>query len=330
MNHKVYLVTGAAGFIGFHVAKRLLRNKKNIVVGIDNINNYYSPELKYSRLRILKYHKNFIFKKIDILKNKKLLNLFEKYKFYKVIHLAAQAGVRYSLKKPKTYIYSNILGFFNIIELSKKFRIRHFVYASSSSVYGSNTNHPFSETSEINKPIQIYAATKIANESIAHSYSSLYGLKTSGVRFFSVYGPWGRPDQALFTFTNQILNNKKIDLFNNGNHTRDFTYIDDLVDGIIKIVNNPPKKKQINILPYEIFNLGSGKSIKLKKYLYYIEKFLKRKVKINYLPLQKGDMVDISSDISKAKKLLSYYPKVQVNEGIKKFLKWYLEFYNQK
>ena len=334
------LITGVAGFIGFHVAKKLLQNNKISIVGIDNLNRYYSPRLKLSRLKILKQYPNFFFKKMNIVNYGQLKNLFKKNKFEKVINLAAQAGVRYSLKKPRTYIRSNIIGFFNIIDLSKDYKVKHLIYASSSSVYGANKNLPFPENSPANHPIQLYAATKLSNETMAHAYSSLYKLPTTGVRFFSVYGPWGRPDQALFIFTKKILNNQKIRLFNYGNHSRDFTYIDDLVEGILKILKKIPQTtynksykkltQDTSVYPYEIYNLGSGKTVKLKKYLSLIEKFLGKKAKINYLSLQKGDVINVSCDISKAKKLLGYNPKTQVTKGIFKFVEWYLQFFHKK
>jgi UDP-glucuronate 4-epimerase len=340
MKKKNILITGVAGFIGFHVAKKLLNDKNNNIIGIDSLNKYYSPKLKIARLNILKKKLNFSFKKINIVHYQKLQNLFKKNKFEKVINLAAQAGVRYSLKKPRTYIRSNIIGFFNIIDLSKDYKIKHLIYASSSSVYGANKNLPFPENSPANHPIQLYAATKLSNESMAHAYSSLYKLPTSGIRFFSVYGPWGRPDQALFIFTKKILNNQKLKLFNYGNHTRDFTYIDDLVEGIVKISKKVPQMsnnknyKKLNqdtsVYPYEIYNLGSGKTVKLKQYLSLIEKFLRKKAKIDYLPLQKGDVINVSCSISKAKKLLGYNPKTQVAKGIFKFVEWYLQFFHKK
>ena len=236
---KIQLVTGVAGFIGFSLALSLLK-KKYKIIGIDNLNNYYDINLKKSRLKILKKFKNFEFIKIDLKQYKDLNKIFIKKKINIVYHLAAQAGVRYSIEAPRAYINSNIIGFFNVLELCKTHRIKHLIYASSSSVYGANKNFPFSESDNCTHPIQLYAATKLSNESMAHSYSALYKLPTSGVRFFTVYGPWGRPDQALFLFTKNILENKKINLFNYGNHTRDFTYIDDVIEGLIKIGKKIP------------------------------------------------------------------------------------------
>ena len=237
------LITGAAGFIGFHVSLKLLKSGKN-VVGIDNLNNYYDPKLKISRLNILKKYKNFIFKKIDLVDRKNLNKIFQKNKIEKVVNLAAQAGVRYSLINPKSYIDTNIVGFFNVIDLSREYKVKHFIYASTSSVYGALQKMPFKETYTTDHPIQLYAATKKSNELIAHSYSHIYKLPTTGLRFFTVYGPWGRPDMALFKFTKNILSNKKIDVYNYGNHSRDFTYIEDIVQGILKSTNKIPKYKE--------------------------------------------------------------------------------------
>ena len=334
-----YLITGAAGFIGFHLALRLLKQKK-IIVGIDNLNSYYDIKLKKSRLKILKKFSNFNFYKIDICNYEKLNILFSKNKFKKIYHLAAQAGVRYSLEQPREYIKSNINGFFNILEACKKFNSGYLIYASSSSVYGASKKFPFSEQDYCSHPIQLYAATKRSNELMAHSYSALYNLPTAGIRFFTVYGPWGRPDQALFLFTKNILNNKKINLFNNGKHSRDFTYIDDIVDGIIKIGNKVPKKNLIwkatnpipssSKFPFEIYNIASNRNIKLTKYVSIIEKYLGKKALINKMPLQKGDVIDVSSNINKISSKLKYMPKTNVELGVKKFIDWYLDYYKKK
>ena len=261
----MYLVTGSAGFIGFHFSLFLLQKKKR-VVGIDNINNYYDQKLKKDRLKILKKYKNFIFHKIDITNEKKLEFVFNKYKFYYVINLAAQAGVRYSVSNPEKYISTNINGFFNVINLSHKKKIKHFLYASTSSVYGKNENYPLKEDFSSSHPAQIYAATKKSNEMIAHSYSSIFNLPTTGLRFFTVYGPWGRPDMALFKFTKNIIKKKKIELYNHGDHIRDFTYIDDIVKSIYLILNKIPKKNKLynfkkmnpknSYCPFRILNIG--------------------------------------------------------------------------
>ena len=336
--NKTYLITGVAGFIGFSLAINLLK-KKNKIIGLDNLNNYYDINLKKNRLKILKKFKNFNFIKVDLIDFKLLSNIFKKKNFSHVFHLAAQAGVRYSLEAPREYINSNILGFYNILELSKKKKIKHLIYASSSSVYGANKTYPFSEKNNCSHPIQLYAATKISNEVMAHSYSSLYNLPTSGIRFFTVYGPWGRPDQALFIFTKNIIENKTINLFNYGNHTRDFTYIDDIVDGIIRIGKSIPKKNNNwnsvrptpsdSKFPYQIYNIASNRRVKLTSYLKILEKNLEKKAKIKYLPLQKGDVQDVSSSIKKIKSKLNYNPKTNVELGVKKFVDWYKSYYKK-
>jgi UDP-glucuronate 4-epimerase len=327
------LITGVAGFIGFHTAKKLLENGKNII-GIDNYDKYYDVKLKKKRISILnnhKFKKKFIFVKLDLVK------LFKKYKIKKIINLAAQAGVRHSLINPKSYIKSNLVGFANILELCRNFKINHLTYASTSSVYGANTKQPFSEKDGVDHPLQLYAATKRANELMAHSYSNLFNLPTTGLRFFTVYGPWGRPDMALFIFTKNILNNKVIKVFNNGKHIRDFTYIDDIVDGIIKANDeNLKKNKKINFKtnnpstsksPFKIYNIGNSNAVSLMKYIKLIEKYLGKKAKKKFLKLQRGDVPKTLSDISKIKKDLNYNPKTSVEEGVKNFINWYKKFY---
>jgi len=336
---KKILITGAAGFIGFHVCLRLLRLGKK-VIGLDNLNNYYDPNLKLSRLKILQKNRNFTFEKINLQNDKKLKKIFQTNKIEKVVNLAAQAGVRYSLINPKSYVDSNIFGFFNLIDLSRKYKIKHFVYASTSSVYGLSTKMPFKESSTTDHPIQLYAATKKSNELIAHSYSYIYKLPTTGLRFFTVYGPWGRPDMALFKFTKNILSNKKIDIFNYGNHSRDFTYIDDIVQGIVKSINKIPKRNKNfkfsnpklaeSIAPFTVYNIGNGKKVKLMKYISEIEKYLNKDAKKNFKQLQKGDIKDTHSNLQKIKKNLGYKSKTSVKEGIKNFLDWYLNFYKIK
>ena len=330
------LVTGSAGFIGFHLCKKLLKMGKK-VVGIDNINNYYDQKLKLSRLKILKKDKNFFFYKIDIKDEKKLKKVFDKNKINYVVNLAAQAGVRYSLINPKSYIETNLVGFFNIINFSRVYKIKHFVYASTSSVYGALKKLPFKETYSTDHPIQLYAATKKSNEIIAHAYSHIYKMPTTGLRFFTVYGPWGRPDMALFKFTKNILSKKKIDVFNYGKHTRDFTFIDDIVQGIFKSIKKIPKEnKKFNFkkpllskssAPFSIYNIGNGKQVKLMKYISEIEDYLKIKAKKNFIKLQKGDIKDTHSDLSKIKKNLNYKSSTSVKNGVRKFLDWYLQYY---
>ena len=330
------LVTGAAGFIGFHTCLRLLKNNFK-VLGIDNLDNYYDVDLKKARIRILNKYKNFIFVKSDITDRVSVKKIFNNYNFKKVIHLAAQAGVRYSIKHPEKYIDVNINGFFNIIENSQKKKIKHFIYASTSSVYGFNENYPLKEDFSACHPAQIYAATKRSNELIAHSYSSLFNLPTTGLRFFTVYGPWGRPDMALFKFVTNIISGKKIDLYNKGNHARDFTYIDDVVDSIFSVINNIPKGDKLwrkkfpnpkfSYCPYRIINVGGSNPIKLKIFINIIEDYLKIKSKKNYLSLQKGDVVKTQSSITWSKKILNLYPKTKPQTGIKLFLDWYKSYY---
>ncbi len=321
MKNKKYLITGSAGFIGFHLSKKLL-TKGFIVIGIDNLNNYYDQKLKKDRNKILKKFKNYKFKKIDIRNYKKLESIFKKNLIHGVVNLAAQAGVRYSLKNPRSYIENNINGFFNILELSKKYKIKKLVYASTSSIYGLQKKFPLKENFNTDNPIQLYAATKKSNELMATSYSHLYKMDTVGLRFFTVYGPWGRPDMALFKFTKNIIMGKPIEVFNKGKHERDFTYVDDIVDGIINIIIN--KKSKFGA---KIFNIGNGKKIKLLKYIQLIEKNLKRKSKKKFLPLQKGDVIKTHSDTKLIKKHYNYQSKTEVSYGVKKFIEWYVSYF---
>ena len=336
---KKILITGAGGFIGFHLSKKLLDNKFK-VLGIDNLNNYYSVKLKKDRLKILKKYKNFTFSKIDISNKKKIKLQFKRFKPDIVVNLAAQAGVRYSLIDPDAYAKTNLIGFFNILDSCRIFKISNLIYASTSSVYGANKKMPFKEIDIADHPIQFYAATKRSNEIMAHSYSSLYKIKTTGLRFFTVYGPWSRPDMSLLKFAKNISENKKIDLFNYGNHTRDFTYVGDIVDGILNIINkknNKISKKRINILDpssssngrFQIYNIGSQKPIALMKYVYLLEKYLGKKAKTNKLPLQKGDILDTYSSTKKLKRDYNYLPKTSVENGIKEFVKWFKNYYNK-
>lgn len=314
------LVTGAAGFIGFHVSSELLRRGFD-VIGVDNINEYYDPQLKEARLNILLKNRNFIFHKIDICDFESLEKIFKENKIKKVCHLAAQAGVRYSLQNPFSYQKSNNEGFLNIIELSKRFNVENFVYASSSSVYGANTKLPFSEEDRVDMPISLYAATKRANELVAYSYSHLFNLPCSGLRFFTVYGPWGRPDMALFIFTKSILEDKPIQIYNYGDMGRNFTYIDDIVDGVRRVLDHPAK--------YEIYNIGNDKAEKLLDFIEEIEKCLGKKAIREYLPMQPGDVKYTMADISKIRKL-GYEPTTDIAEGIRKFIDWYLSYYYKK
>ena len=325
-----FLVTGNAGFIGFHICRKLLE-RGDTVVGLDNLNQYYDIGLKRSRLKILKKigiskKKKYFFHKIDLLNRKKIQKVFRKYKFDRVIHLAAQAGVRYSLKNPEAYIKSNQVGFFNVIDLACKFKVPHFIYASSSSVYGDNRKLPFREHSNTDQPRQIYAVTKKSNELMAHSYSSLYKLKTTGLRYFTVYGPWGRPDMALFKFTKNILQKKKITVFNKGNHQRDFTYIDDVVN-LTLLASDRISHFNKNKTPFKIFNIGNNSPIKLNKFINIIEKILKIKSRKNMINLQKGDMVNTYSNSSKIFKKFNYSITSNHYDNIAKFIHWYKNYY---
>ena len=327
------LITGSAGFIGFHLSKKLL-DEGHRVVGLDNINDYYDKNLKENRLSILKGYKNFFLYKRDLINQDDLNEVFQKYKFTKVVHLAAQAGVRYSLSHPKAYIDSNIYGFFNVIEMCRKYKIEHLIFASSSSVYGMNEKYPFSEKDPVDHPVSLYGATKRSNELIAHSYSHLYNLKCTGLRFFTVYGPWGRPDMALFLFTKAILNKEKINVYNNGEMRRDFTYISDIVNGIILILNSSKNYDVKNDLnpslskaPFRIFNIGKNTPVKLMDFIYEIEKQLNMKAKINFMPLQPGDVIKSHANVEELINEFEYEPQISVEYGIEKFISWYKEYY---
>ena len=319
MSKNKILVTGSAGFIGYHLCKSLLNDNFD-VLGIDNINDYYDVNLKKSRLNELRKNKNFIFEKIDIANRESLSKSFIKFQPSIVVNLAAQAGVRYSIENPYEYMNSNLAGFLNIIELCRQNTVKNFVYASSSSVYGNNKKIPFSEIDRVDTPISLYGVTKRANELIAYSYSHLYNLKTTGLRFFTVYGPWGRPDMAMFIFTKNILEGKPIQVYNNGKMERDFTYIDDIISGIRSAI-----KKNYD---FEIFNLGNNKSEHLMDMISIIENKLNMKAILNFLPLQPGDVIKTSSDIKLSIEKLDYKPSVSINKGIPIFIDWYKNFYN--
>jgi UDP-glucuronate 4-epimerase len=313
------LVTGAAGFIGFHVSQRLC-NLGNEVVGIDNVNPYYDPSLKEARLKQLEACKGFHFHKMDICDYEGLVTLVKKYPVSKICHLAAQAGVRYSLENPFAYQKSNNEGFLNLIEIARHNKVENFVYASSSSVYGGNTKLPFSEADRVDSPISLYAATKRGNELTAFCYSHLYGLKCTGLRFFTVYGPWGRPDMALFLFTKAILEGRPIEVFNEGRMKRNFTYIDDIVEGVLLALAHP--------VPYEIFNIGNSRAEDLMDFIREIEKNLGKKAIMDFKPMQAGDVPATVADIEKLSKL-GYCPKTNIDEGIRKFVEWYRGYYHQ-
>ncbi|HPD26723.1 MAG TPA: NAD-dependent epimerase/dehydratase family protein [Candidatus Marinimicrobia bacterium] len=315
------LVTGSAGFIGFHLARQLLQEGIE-VVGYDNVNDYYDPSLKEARLRILNDFDQFKFYRADLCDLATLQKVFSDQTIEKVVHLAAQAGVRYSLINPFAYQKSNLEGFLNIIELSKRAKVKNFIYASSSSVYGNNRHLPFSVQDNVDRPISLYAATKKSNELIAHVYAHLYQLPCTGLRFFTVYGPFGRPDMALFIFTKNILEGKPIDVYNFGQMKRDFTYIDDIVAGLRSAIDKP--------FPYEIFNLGNHRSENLMDFIHLIEEYSGRKAQINFQPIQPGDVPETYADISTATEKLGFVPRTQIREGIKLFLDWYFEYYHIK
>jgi len=329
------LITGSSGFIGFHLSKFLLE-KGNTIHGVDSMNNYYDVNLKEARLKILLKYKKFSFSKIKLENNKKIENVFIRFKPQIVIHLAAQAGVRYSIDKPRVYLKSNIDGTFNVIESSYKIKVKHLIMASSSSVYGANKKIPFKEIDKTETQLSIYASTKKSNESMAHSYSNIWNIPITMLRFFTVYGPWGRPDMALFKFTKGIIENKKIDIYNNGKMYRDFTYIDDIVNGIDLLINKPPslkyKKKYKNdslssVAPFRVLNIGNTKKVFLLNFIKEIEKQLGKKAIRNYMPLQKGDVKQTLSDTSLLKSITKYNPKTNYKTGIKKFIDWYLKYY---
>jgi UDP-glucuronate 4-epimerase len=329
------LVTGSSGFIGFHLSKLLLE-KGNKVHGVDCMNNYYDVKLKKARLNILRKYKNFSFTKTFLENETKLKKSFKKFKPNIVIHLAAQAGVRYSIDKPRVYLNSNVNGTFNVIEASHQNKVKHLIMASSSSVYGANKNIPFKETDKTETQLSIYASTKKANESMAHSYSNIWKIPITMLRFFTVYGPWGRPDMALFKFTKGILENKKIDIYNYGKMYRDFTYIDDIVNGIKLLINKPPNNKQKNkykndslssVAPFRILNIGNTKKVFLLNFVKQIELALGKKAIRNYMPLQKGDVKQTLSSTKLLKDITGYNPKTNYKVGIKNFIAWYKEYY---
>ena len=333
---KKILVTGCAGFIGYHVAEKLL-SRNHTVTGLDNLNDYYDVNLKKVRLARLQAQANFIFEFADLSDRETIENIFSKYQFDCVINLAAQAGVRYSIQNPQIYINSNIQGFLNILEGCRHSQVEHLVYASSSSVYGGQTKQPFNESDSADHPMALYAATKKANELMAHSYSSLYKLPTTGLRFFTVYGPWGRPDMALFLFIKNILLDKPIDVFNNGNMVRDFTYIDDIVESVARVVDHvaTPNPKwdsdhpdcATSYAPYRIYNIGNNNTTSLIDYIRALEKALGKKAKYNFLPMQAGDVPSTNADVTRLETELGYRPTVLVEEGVRRFVEWYRDWY---
>jgi len=322
---KKILITGVAGFIGYHLADKLL-SKNYQIIGIDNLNDYYDPILKQDRLNNLKKFSNFEFHKIDFIQNNELTSIFNNNQFNQVIHLGAQAGVRYSITNPQFYIDTNITGFLNILENCNNYNVENIIYASSSSIYGDNKDLPFSENDKTEKQISMYGVSKKTNELMAHTYSNLYGLKTIGLRFFTVYGPWGRPDMALYIFTKAIIENKNIDLFNKGSHTRSFTYISDIVEPIYRLIKINENNQKI-LSNNDILNIGGSEPVKLLRFIDIIEDYLGKKAKIKLKPMQQGDIQDTNADITKLKKITDYKPQVDIEEGIKRFIDWYKAYH---
>jgi UDP-glucuronate 4-epimerase len=330
------LVTGAAGFIGFHTAKQLL-DRGDTVVGLDNFNDYYDVALKEGRAKMLAAYDNFRMARIDLADRSAMEALFAEEKFDKVINLAAQAGVRYSIENPHSYIDSNVVGFVNILEGCRHNNVKHLVYASSSSVYGANTTMPFSVHQNVDHPLALYGATKKANELMAHTYSNLYKLPTTGLRFFTVYGPYGRPDMALFLFTKNIIEDKPIDVFNFGKHRRDFTYIDDIVEGVVRTMDHTAEPNEewdpanpdpgTSMAPYRLYNIGNQQPVELMDYIGAIEKTLGKKAAMNLLPLQAGDVPDTWADTESLANDVGYQTRTPIEVGVKNFVEWYLEFY---
>lgn len=335
-NNIKILVTGSAGFVGFHLSEKLCTNNYK-VYGIDNLNDYYDVNLKSARLTKLQDYQNFNFERMDLVEKEKLFNLFENEKFDYVINLAAQAGVRYSIENPYAYIDSNIVGFINILEACRNYPVKHLIYASSSSVYGANVKQPFSENDNVDHPVSLYAATKKSNELMAHTYSNLYNIPTTGLRFFTVYGPYGRPDMAYFSFTKNIIEGKTINVFNNGDLERDFTYIDDIVGGIIRLLNKVPssnknwdrKKAQpsTSFAPYRIFNIGNNKPVNLMNFINVLEESIGKKAKIKFLPMQPGDVYSTFADIKFLDDVIKFNPSTSIEEGLKYFVEWYKQYY---
>jgi len=334
---KKILVTGAAGFIGSHASQRLLA-RGDTVVGLDNLNDYYSVQLKEDRLARLREHKNFSFVKLDLVDRDGMTALFEREQFDAVIHLAAQAGVRYSITNPHVYVDSNVVGFLNILEGCRHSKVGHLVFASTSSVYGANETQPFSEHAGVDHPMTLYAATKKANELMAHSYAHLYDMAVTGLRFFTVYGPWGRPDMALFLFTKGILEGKPIDVYNHGNMIRDFTYVEDIVSGVIGAMDRPAQAnpewngKQpdpaTSYVKYRLFNIGNNKPVQLMEFIDAIEAATGKKAIKNFMPIQQGDVPSTCADVSELEAWTGFRPNTPVREGVRLFVEWYRRYYN--
>jgi UDP-glucuronate 4-epimerase len=332
------LVTGVAGFIGASTAQQLL-TRGDEVVGIDNLNDYYDVSLKEARLALLKRHSQFRFLKLDLADAVPMAELFRQEKFDRVVHLGAQAGVRYSLKNPASYIQSNIVGMLHVLEGCRNNAVEHLVYASSSSVYGASTELPYSEHHAASHPVSLYAATKRSNELMAHSYSSMFGIPTTGLRFFTVYGPWGRPDMALFLFTRAILDGRPIEVFNNGHHQRDFTYIDDIVEGVVRVVDTIPgpdfswdsarPDPASSRAPYRLFNIGSNRPIELLRYIEVLEDCLGRSTQKILLPMQPGDVADTFADVGSLMRAVAYKPETPIEVGVRNFVEWFRSYYRE-
>ena len=331
------LVTGAAGFIGFHVSRALL-DRGDDVVGLDSLDAYYDPKLKEARLALLRKHDRFRFEQADLADTAAIAAVFERHRPTRVVNLAAQAGVRYSLTNPHVYVESNVRGFLNILESCRATQTEHLVYASSSSVYGANELQPFSEHHNVDHPVSLYAATKKANELMAHTYSHLYGIPTTGLRFFTVYGPWGRPDMALFKFTRWILADEPIQLYNHGQMIRDFTYIDDIVEGVVRTLDSPAQPDPAwdgkhpdparSRAPYRIFNIGNNKPVQLLEFIAVLEECLGRKARLEYLPMQPGDVPSTMADVSELERAVGFRPSTTIREGVSRFVEWYKEYYD--
>ncbi|MFJ2484757.1 NAD-dependent epimerase [Pseudomonas sp. NPDC087639] len=320
------LVTGAAGFIGYHTVKRLTLDG-HTVIGIDNLNDYYSVALKQARLKQLSELQGFRFHTMDIVDKPALMALFDEHGFTEVVHLAAQAGVRYSLDNPDAYAQSNLVGFLNVLEACRHYQPAHLIYASSSSVYGANSKQPYSVDDAVEQPVSLYAATKRANELLAHSYCHLYGLKASGLRFFTVYGPWGRPDMALFKFTEAILQGRPIDIYNHGQMARDFTYVDDIVESIVRLCPKPPVADKEGEGVNRIFNIGRGSPVALLDFVDCLETALGTKAQRNFMPMQAGDVINTWADVSALAEWIGFSPQVEVEAGVAQFVKWYRDYY---
>lgn len=325
---KKYLITGGAGFIGFYLSKALLDEGAE-VVGLDNLNDYYEVSLKEERLSVLKEYADYRFVKADLADKEAVFRLFEEFQPQIVVNLAAQAGVRYSIDNPDAYIQSNIVGFFHILEACRNYPVEHLVFASSSSVYGGNKKVPFSTDDPVDRPVSLYAATKKSNELMAYSYSKLYGIPLTGLRFFTVYGPMGRPDMAYFKFAKKIMAGEPIQIYNHGDMMRDFTYIDDIVTGVVNILCNPPMQDE-NGAAYKIYNIGNNKPEKLMDYIAVLEKCLGREARKEYLPMQPGDVYETYADVQELIDDFGFKPSTSIEEGLGKFAQWFLNYYNRK